>query len=339
MQHHAVELRIDQDFGAARAGDAAAYTRLVSATQNVVTSVALAITRDISASEDIAQETYLSAWERLGKLRDARSFLPWLREIARNRAIDHLRRQRLHEQATNTLEGLLHTLSETRDDPAIRWDRDQDAQLLTLALAEVPDDCREVLLLYYREGQSTRQVAELLGLHESAVRKRVQRARDSVRQEVMRLLGNAAQRSAPGLGLAMAVQASLALRPEIASAAIAGTGGVKAALKFGLGALGGLGASILVVLGGIFVELRPAFRRTLEPAQRRALWHNALVYALVMVSYMIVLWSAIRMGWSPERILAVGVGYALVIVLLALRRRALLGRQRCAWEPRDSDPR
>ena len=221
MSPNALEQAIAQAFVAARDGDAAAYTRLVGATQNMVTSVALAITHDVGASEDIAQETYLSAWQRLSRLRDARSFLPWLREIARNRALDHLRRQRIQVKTTDHLEHALSALSDAPDDPAAHWDQAKDAQVLTLALAEVPDDCREVLLLYYREGQSTRQVAALLGLDESAVRKRVQRARDSLLEEVQRLLGNAALRSAPGLGLAMAVNAALALRPDAASAAVA----------------------------------------------------------------------------------------------------------------------
>ncbi len=85
---------IQHDLPAARGGDSAAYGRIVSACQNTVTAVALSITRDVGASEDIGQEAFLSAWQHLERLHNPDSFLPWLRQIARNLARDHLRKQR-----------------------------------------------------------------------------------------------------------------------------------------------------------------------------------------------------------------------------------------------------
>jgi RNA polymerase sigma factor (sigma-70 family) len=77
---------------AARRGNRKAFAALVAATQNTVTSVALAVVRDVQHSEDIAQEAYLAVWKRLKTLRNPDSFLPWLRQITRNLARDHLRR-------------------------------------------------------------------------------------------------------------------------------------------------------------------------------------------------------------------------------------------------------
>ena len=57
-------------------------------------AVALAITRDVHTSEDIAQEAFLSAWHHLPRLKNPSSFLPWLRQITRNLAHDHLRGRR-----------------------------------------------------------------------------------------------------------------------------------------------------------------------------------------------------------------------------------------------------
>src|SRR5690606_6663105 len=74
------------DFIAAQAGDREAFARLVRATQKTVSSIALAVTRDVQLSEDIAQDTYVKAWQRLGTMHQADSFLPWLREVSRNAA-------------------------------------------------------------------------------------------------------------------------------------------------------------------------------------------------------------------------------------------------------------
>ena len=90
-----MDTTIDQlirlELPAARGGDHAAYGRIVSACQNTVTAIALAIVRDVPSSEDIAQDAFLSAWQHLRRLHNPDSFLPWLRQITRNLARDHLR--------------------------------------------------------------------------------------------------------------------------------------------------------------------------------------------------------------------------------------------------------
>src|SRR5688500_4080845 len=94
MNAEAIEQLIRQELPAAATGDRDAYGRIVAACQNTVTAVALAMTRDVPASEDIAQEAFLSAWQHLKRLQNPTSFLPWLRQITRNLARDHLRANR-----------------------------------------------------------------------------------------------------------------------------------------------------------------------------------------------------------------------------------------------------
>lgn len=61
---------------AAMSGNREAYGRLVTQSQSLVASLALALTRDLATSEDLAQEVFLDAWQRLGQLRSpASSFL------------------------------------------------------------------------------------------------------------------------------------------------------------------------------------------------------------------------------------------------------------------------
>src|SRR6187397_2412928 len=76
---------------AAAEGDRAAFATLVSETSGVVSSIALAIVRDLDVSRDVAQDVFLAAWQDLRKLRNPASFLPWLRQITRNRAHHVLR--------------------------------------------------------------------------------------------------------------------------------------------------------------------------------------------------------------------------------------------------------
>ena len=84
MNADVIETIIQTHLPAASQGDQQAYGRIVQGCQNTVTSIALAIVRDVPASEDIAQEAFISAWQQLKKLNNTASFLPWLRQITRN---------------------------------------------------------------------------------------------------------------------------------------------------------------------------------------------------------------------------------------------------------------
>ena len=87
----AIETLIDRELPAARAGDPRRLRPHRRCLPEHVTAVALAITRDVPASEDIAQDAFLSAWQHIRRLQNPASFLPWLRQITRNLARDHLR--------------------------------------------------------------------------------------------------------------------------------------------------------------------------------------------------------------------------------------------------------
>ena len=89
-----IDQTLERELPAAASGCQHAYGRIVLASQNTVTAIALAITRDRQASEDIAQEAFVKGWQQLHQLRSATSFLPWLRQITRNLARDWLRAQR-----------------------------------------------------------------------------------------------------------------------------------------------------------------------------------------------------------------------------------------------------
>src|SRR4051812_31214395 len=82
-----------EDITAAAHGDASAFERIVVAHQSLVCSIAFAISRDIEASEEIAQETFVAAWRNLKKLRSATAFGAWLRQLTRNHANDYLRKR------------------------------------------------------------------------------------------------------------------------------------------------------------------------------------------------------------------------------------------------------
>ena len=247
MSNEAVDLLIKRELPAAVRGDRDAYGRIVIASQNTVTAVALAITRDVPASEDIAQEAFLSAWHHLPRLKNPSSFLPWLRQITRNLAHDHLRGRRNRMLEGEAAELAIQHAADPDGCPMEQaLDAERDAVAADL-ISELPEESREALLLYYREGQSSKQVAMLLGLSDAAVRKRLSRARQSVRDDLLTRFSEFARSSAPSAAFAVGVTAALGITKPAAAAglgiatkSIAGSLLARFALGFAGAASGGL---------------------------------------------------------------------------------------------------
>jgi RNA polymerase sigma factor (sigma-70 family) len=255
----AIDDLIQRELPAARGGDHAAYGRIVAACQNTVTAVALAITRDVSASEDIAQEAFLNAWQHLERLHNPDSFLPWLRQIARNLARDHLRKYRDQPLDGVNAELALAMAADPGPQPMQKLLEDEHESAAAELIAALPEDSRETLLLFYREGQSSQQVATLLGITDAAVRKRLSRARQLVRDDLIRRFGEFARASAPSAAFTAAVITGLGIASKPAAAVAATTIGAGAigagAETMAAGAIGGglasKGAAGLLGGGGV----------------------------------------------------------------------------------------
>src|ERR1051325_6155826 len=88
---------------AARRGDREAFGRLVERYSRAVVARQLGWTRDLAAAEDLAQETFLRAWQGLGRLEDLRAFGSWLLSISGFVGQEWLRRKQSDQRARSTL--------------------------------------------------------------------------------------------------------------------------------------------------------------------------------------------------------------------------------------------
>ncbi len=152
-------------------GEHEAFGHLVARYQDVVCAVSYSSTGDQVLSEDVAQDTFIAAWRQLDRLRNGTRLRPWLCGIARNLARS-ARKRRRREELVDADEQAAQDASPF--DAAARGDIER---IVRDALARVPDAYREVLVLFYREDQSIREVAHALDLSETAVMQRLSRGR------------------------------------------------------------------------------------------------------------------------------------------------------------------
>ena len=200
----------------AATGDQSAFIVLVERHQGMVSAVALSLMKNVAASEDIAQETFLSAWKKIGSLQDPSKVRPWLATIARNTALTQLRMKKNKVKS--------QVLEETIGDSALGPDQvsahKDDLSLVLNALEDLPEKYRTPLVLFYREDQSVAAVAEALGLSKDATKQRLKRGRDELREQVESTLAQALRRTASTAAFtASVVTAISAFTPATASAA------------------------------------------------------------------------------------------------------------------------
>jgi RNA polymerase sigma factor (sigma-70 family) len=317
MNDSALALRLKPDVIAAAGGDQRAFGRLVDYTRNSVASISLAILRDPDASADVAQDVYLSAWFDLRKLREPSSFLPWLRQLTRNRAHHVLRSDvRRRRRITNRrADEILAAASDPRPSAMDEIVAKEDRALLANAIDDLPESAREVVILYYREGQSASQVADLLGLTEDAVKQRLSRARTHLREalarEVVATAPTAAFTAAVLTAISLATPPTAAAATIVAGKVAAGKLAAKVAGTTALtSALAGATAGLLGGGAGVLFGARDLLRLARDDEERRGVIAMSGVMLLTVVGFIVVV-----AGWPKPLPVTLAFGGMVAIFL------------------------
>ncbi len=227
------------------AGNRDAFGHIVSRYQSLICALAYSATGNLGQSEDLAQETFITAWKHLRHLREQSKLRSWLYGIARNRINSSLRRG--SHEPLRTAEPLEDVPESQSPDPLPREQAisSEEEAILWRSLERIPDVYREPLVLFYREHQSIENVAAALDLSEDAVKQRLSRGRKLLAEEVTSFVEGALERTIPGKAFTVGVLAALPL--TLTSSAKAATLGA-AAVKGTLAAKSAVGAGVLATV-------------------------------------------------------------------------------------------
>jgi len=172
------------------AGERERFAELIERYQGAVFNVALSYSKDAHHAEDLAQEIFVNAFTNLAQLREPRAFLPWLLQIARNRAA----RQRSKEQARPE-KPLLPEVDPAA--PLPDMDAQRAAGVLEL-VEELGEPYRGTLLMKYHAGLSCKEIAKREGVPVGTITSRLTRALAFLRTA----LGTESNRGAKATGAA-----------------------------------------------------------------------------------------------------------------------------------------
>lgn len=168
----------------AHAGDQMAFEVLYERYNTRICRYLSRMTGNDGVGCELAQETFLKAWEALPGLREPSRFAGWLYRIATNCAYTYQHHHR-HLQMVPW-----DVYSEEHEEQGVLGPEEQieETELLKLALARVSQTYRPCLILYVIEELPQRQIADLLKMKESSVSKYVSRGKEELRQVYYRLV-------------------------------------------------------------------------------------------------------------------------------------------------------
>ena len=162
-----------QLIAAARAGDRRAMAALYSAHSGRVYSVVRRMVGDDHLAEDVSQDAWVRAFEKLHLFRGESSFGTWMHRLAVNAALNRLRRQNKRPDVEKT--------AEINQAPQATDERILNQKMLSQALDRLSDGYRQVLVLHDVEGLTHDEIAERMGIAVGTSKSQLHKARARMR--------------------------------------------------------------------------------------------------------------------------------------------------------------
>ena len=170
----------------AKRGDQEAFAWLVETYQGPVYRLVLRMGLRPADAEEAAQNAFVAAWRGLPAFRGDAKFSTWLYRLATNAAIDFLRREKKHTDHAD-----IDELEQPDDGPSPQEtvERSERTAAIRTAVAALPEQYRQVLLLRYMQELSYEEIGRALNLPEGTVKSRINRAKGQLK-ELLAASGN-----------------------------------------------------------------------------------------------------------------------------------------------------
>ena len=157
-------------------GDTAAFGELVDRYQNFVYTIAIRILKVSEEAEEVAQDSFIKAYDSLGTFRGDSKFTTWLYRIVYHKSLDRLKMNKRHSAYEINEEITDDSLDHIENGLEYLLSNERTA-LIRKCIAELPEDEAAIITFYYFEEQSVREIAEVTGLTEDNIKIKLYRSR------------------------------------------------------------------------------------------------------------------------------------------------------------------
>jgi RNA polymerase sigma-70 factor (ECF subfamily) len=159
-------------------GDADTYSVLVDRYKKMIYNVAYRMVGDEDTAKDLAQESFISAYNGLSQFRFGAKFSSWLYSIALNKCRDYLKLSK-ETVSTDEISGIM---SDSGISPEGAAAAEQSKDMLQRALHSLPVEYREVLILKHVEELDYKEIAAITGMSIAALKVRAHRGREMLKK-------------------------------------------------------------------------------------------------------------------------------------------------------------
>ncbi len=188
-----------------REGNDDAWRELVDRFGQKVYAIAYHFTLKREDAEELSQEIFLKLFENLHRYDGGFSLVAWVLSVSRNLCIDRYRRRKREKSFRFISDDAVTALLKSDDDPASMALKKERTQMLFSALAEVPEDLAEILILRDLNGLAYDEIGKALELPEGTVKSRLFRARAEVARKIRE---RHESKGAPGALASLAITAA-----------------------------------------------------------------------------------------------------------------------------------
>lgn len=164
-----------------KAGDQKAQFQIYKLYYKAMYNTSLRIVSDTMEAEDIMQESFLSAFEKIETYSGTVSFGAWLKKIVINRSLDSLSRRKAIFEDIDFHTGIR---DDSNDDILRKEELDVRVEEVKEAIDKLPDGYRIILSLYLLEGYDHDEIAEILSISSSTSRSQLSRAKQKLLTEL-----------------------------------------------------------------------------------------------------------------------------------------------------------
>lgn len=175
---------------ASQAGDKAAFSGLIEQYYKNIYRYAYQCTGNHQDADDICQETFLRALGNIKMLKDGEKFKGWIFRIASNLSRKRIKKLKIEKnrKSLTSVDVSQRRFEETEKQPLENLSGKEKAMIILEGLQEMPEQIRKAIILVLIEGQTQKEVAEILDCSEATVSRNVNTAKNLLRHRLQNLV-------------------------------------------------------------------------------------------------------------------------------------------------------
>lgn len=171
----------------AKAGDGRAYDQLMEMYHDAVFNIILRMVHNRQEAEDLAQETFIKAYNSITSFNEEYAFSTWLFKIASNHCIDFFRKRKLKtysmdEPVKYKDDEITHEYADHAPTVDKEMVASEKSRIIRQAIEKLPEKYRQAIILRHHEEKSYEEIAEILDLPLGTVKARIFRAREMLKK-------------------------------------------------------------------------------------------------------------------------------------------------------------